>query len=226
MHDGDLRDARRRQPRLVGEAAPAFDEDLALVHQVGAAGLDQVDDRQLVLARDLLRAQRLLQAHRRDGAALDRAVARRDEAAPAGDDADADDGTAAHHRLLAVVVVHVQPGEAAQLEEGRAAVEQARHALARQQLAALLEALALRLRLGDHQLLQPLHLGEPFLHAPRIDAEGSGAGVELRDEGGHQYDAAGAWRGSGKVGSVMRSSVFSDALEVQGHVNVNMLSYQ
>jgi hypothetical protein len=43
---------------------------------------------------------------------------------------------------LAVVVVHAQPGERAELEEVAAAVDQARHALARQQLAALLELVA------------------------------------------------------------------------------------
>jgi hypothetical protein len=67
------------------------------------------DQRQLVLARQLLRAQRLLQAHRRHGAALDGAVAGRDQHALAGDHADADDAAAALHALLAVVVVHAQP---------------------------------------------------------------------------------------------------------------------
>ena len=39
MHHRDLRDAGGRQPRLVGKGAAAVDEDLGLVHQVGAARL-------------------------------------------------------------------------------------------------------------------------------------------------------------------------------------------
>ena len=56
-HDGDRRDAFRRELGDVVERLPAGDEDLALRRQVGAAGLDQVDDRQPVLAGDLVGAQ-------------------------------------------------------------------------------------------------------------------------------------------------------------------------
>ena len=67
-HDhGDLRDAGRRQPRLVVEDAPevlAVREDLVLQRQEGAAGVDEVDAGQAVLERDLLRAQVLLDRHR------------------------------------------------------------------------------------------------------------------------------------------------------------------
>jgi hypothetical protein len=61
--------------------------------------------------RQFLRAQRLLQAHGRHGAALDGAVAGADEHALAGHHADAHDAAAALHALLAVVVVHAQPGQ-------------------------------------------------------------------------------------------------------------------
>ena len=43
-----------RHARLVGEAAPAVDEDFGLVHQVGTAAFHQADDGQLVLQRNLL----------------------------------------------------------------------------------------------------------------------------------------------------------------------------
>ena len=74
MHHGDLRDAARRHARLVGEAAAARHEDLGLVEQVGAARLDQVHDRQLVLHHDLLHPLALALAGRRHGAALDGGV--------------------------------------------------------------------------------------------------------------------------------------------------------
>ena len=54
VHHGDLRNAGGRQAGLVGEAAPAFYEDLGLIQQVGAARLHQADQRQLVLPCDLL----------------------------------------------------------------------------------------------------------------------------------------------------------------------------
>ena len=185
MHDGDLRQAGGRHARLVGETASALDEDLALVHQIRAAALDQIDQRQLVLARDLLRAQRLAQAHRRDGAALDRAVAGRDQAALARNHADANDGATAEHRLLAVVVVHVEAGQAAELQKRRSAIEQARHALARQQLAARLELAALRFGFGNHQLLQALHFGEQLKHALRIRGKRLGLDLDLGTQNGH-----------------------------------------
>ena len=100
-------------------------------------------DRQLVFQRDVLHAQLLLQTHRCRGAALDRAVRGGDEAADAGNIADAANDPAAEDVVLAVVIVHAETGERGELEERTAAVEQKRHALARQQLAALGELLLL-----------------------------------------------------------------------------------
>ena len=40
----------RRHARLIGEAAPAFDEHFRLEQQVRAAGFDEAHDRQFVLA--------------------------------------------------------------------------------------------------------------------------------------------------------------------------------
>ena len=96
-HDaGDLRDAGRAHRRLVEEDAPemlAVGKDLVLVGQVGAAGIDEVDAGQIVLQRDLLRAQMLLHGERIVGAALHRGVVDDDHhfasrhAADAGDEA-------------------------------------------------------------------------------------------------------------------------------------------
>ena len=134
-HHRDLRDAERRQRRLVVEDAAemlAVGKHLGLVRQVGAAGIDQIDAGQPVLARDLLRAQMLLHRHRIVGAALDRGVVAHDHAFAAFDAADAGDQAGAVDR----VVVHAVGGERRQFEERRARIEQPHHALARQQLAA------------------------------------------------------------------------------------------
>ena len=76
-HGGDLRDAARRHPCLVVEdpaEVVAVGEHLVLHRQERAAGVDEVDARQPVLERDLLRAQVLLDRDRVVGAALDRRV--------------------------------------------------------------------------------------------------------------------------------------------------------
>ena len=62
-HHRDLRDPQRRQVGLVVEDAAevvAIGEHLVLVGQVGSARVDQVDAGQVILLRDLLRAQVLL----------------------------------------------------------------------------------------------------------------------------------------------------------------------
>ena len=143
-HDGDLRNAQRRHRRLIVEDAAemlAVGKDLGLVRQVRAAGIDQIDARQPVLARDLLRAQMLLHRHRIIGAALDRRVVADDHAFAALDAADAGDDAGAVNR----VVIHAVGGERRQFEKRRARIDQPQHPLARQQLAARDVALARRL---------------------------------------------------------------------------------
>ena len=84
----DLRDARRRHPGLVVEDPPEvlpIREDVGLQRQERAAAVDEVDARQPVLERDLLRAQVLLDGHRVVGAALDRRVVGDDDAGRALD---------------------------------------------------------------------------------------------------------------------------------------------
>src|SRR5262249_40037719 len=95
-------------------------------------GVDEVDAGQAVLRGDLLRAQVLLHRHRVVGAALDRGVVRDDHALAARDPADAGD----HRRARPGPAGHAPGGDPADLEEGRARVEQLVHTLARQQLAA------------------------------------------------------------------------------------------
>ena len=84
--DGDLRNPLGRHARLVEEDAAeviAIGEHLRLQRQERAAGIDQVDAGQAVLQRDLLRADVLLDRHRKVGAAFDRRVVG-DDHAPRG----------------------------------------------------------------------------------------------------------------------------------------------
>ena len=84
--------------RLVVEDPPevvAVGEHLGLQRQERAAGVDQVDARQPVLGRDLLRPQVLLDGQRVVRAALHGGVVGDDHARPARDPADAGDDAGA-----------------------------------------------------------------------------------------------------------------------------------
>ena len=158
-HHRDLRNAERGHGRLIVEDAAemlAVGKHLGLVRQVGAAGIDQIDAGQPVLARDLLGAQMLLHRHRIVGAALDGGVVAHDHAFAALDAADAGDQAGA----VDGVVVHAVGGERRQFQERRAGIEQPHDAVARQKLAARDVALAdarraavRRLRRGALQLV-------------------------------------------------------------------------
>ena len=93
--------ALRGHPRLVVEdpaEVVAVGEDLGLERQEGAARVDEVDARQVVLLRDLLRAQVLLHGQREVGASLHGRVVRDDHALLALDHADAGDDPGARAR--------------------------------------------------------------------------------------------------------------------------------
>ncbi len=134
-HQRDLRDAGRRQARLIVEDASemlAVGKDLVLGGQKGAARIDEINAGQPVLAGDLLRPQVLLDGHREIGAAFDRRVVGDDDAFAAHDPADAGDDPGSRH----LAVIHAIGGELRQLEKGRTRIEQRPHPFARQQLAA------------------------------------------------------------------------------------------
>ena len=127
--------------RLIEEDAAemlAVREHLGLVGQIGAAGIDQIDARQTVLRRDLLRPQVLLHRHRIVGAALDGRVVGDDHRLPAMDEADSGDEPGPVH----VALVHAESRERADFEKGRAGIDQPGDALAGQELAAPDVALA------------------------------------------------------------------------------------
>ena len=98
----------------------AVGEDLVLEGEEGAARIDEVDARQMVLLGHLLRAQVLLHGEREVRAALHRRVVRDDHARAALDDPDArhDSG----RRRLALV--DVPRRKRVQLEERRAGVDE------------------------------------------------------------------------------------------------------
>ena len=116
----------------------AVGKHLGLVRQVGAAGIDQIEARQPVVARDLLGAQMLLHRHRIIGAALDGGIVADDDAFAASDPTDAGDDAGA----MDGVVVHPVGGKRRQFEKRRAGIDQRHHPLARQQLATRQMALA------------------------------------------------------------------------------------
>ena len=162
--DGDLRDAERRQPRLVEEDPPevvAVGEDLGLQREEGAARVDEVEARQAVLARDLLRAQVLLHRERVVGAALHRRVVRDDHALAPLDDADPGDDPGRRR----VAVVELPRGERVQLEERRARVDEPVDPLARGELPARAVALDRLLAAAGRDERRALaQLGDEPLH--------------------------------------------------------------
>ncbi len=163
MHHADHRNARRRQPRQPVETAAAVDEGLHPIRQqVGTGRFDQVDERQLLLQRNGLRALELLDAHRLHGAGVDARVVHDDHRAHAADPADAGDEAAAGNRARRVRVVQAETGQRGQLQERRAGIEQTPQAVARQQLATLLEARARSLGLVACARFQRAQLVDEF----------------------------------------------------------------
>ena len=134
-HHRHLRDSRSRHPRLIIEDAAemlAVGENLILVGQMRAAGIDQIDAGQAVVAGNHLRPQVLLHRHREIGAALDGGIIGDDHAGPPRDAADAGDKPGARHRI----VIKPIGRQRRQFEKGRAGIEQQRHPVPRQKLAA------------------------------------------------------------------------------------------
>ena len=189
-HHRDLRDALGRHVGLVVEDAAevvAVGEDLVLPGQEGAARVDQVDAGQVVLLGDLLRAQVLLDRHRVVGAALHRGVVGHDHAFDALHAADAGDDAGARR----LVVVHAVRRHLADLEEGRARIEQVPDAVTRQQLAARGVLGARRLAAAEADLrglgAQILDLGA---QAGRVGLEVFAAGVDAGFDHAHRRRSA------------------------------------
>ncbi len=189
-HDRDLGDALRAHVGLVEEDAAevlAVREHVVLVRQVRAAAVDQVDARQPVLQRDLLRAQVLLHRHRVVGAALHGRVVADDDALDARDAADAGDQAGARRRVAAVLLgVHAERGERRDLEERRVGVEQHLDPFARQQLAARDVLRARRIAAALRDLREAgIEVVDQRAHRRRIGLEVVGTRGELGGDRGH-----------------------------------------
>jgi hypothetical protein len=134
-HDRNLRDARSRHLRLIVEDAaemPLVGENLVLLRQEGAAGIDHVDAGQIVLSRDILRTQMFLHRHRIIGAALDGGIVGDDDAfAPRYPSHPGDDAGRMH-----IAAVEAMGRQWRQLQKCRSRIDQEIHALPRQHLAA------------------------------------------------------------------------------------------
>ena len=171
MHDRDHGYARSRQARHVGEGRAAAHEHLRLKQEVGPGALDELDVGQLLAEGDLLGADRLLDAHRMRGAALDPGIVGRDEAAHARDEADAGDQPAAVDVVLAVVLVHAEAAKRRQLKKGRIAVEKPVDPLPRRQLPAGAELVVGPGRGGAHLALEVAELGDQLQMRQAIGAK-------------------------------------------------------
>ncbi len=139
MNHADDRLPRGGKARQIREDGAAEDELLRLQQQVGAGTFDQLDEGQLVLKRDLLRANDLVDAPRMVRTAFYPRVVDIDDAADPRDEADPGDVAAAIDVLDAIILVHPQTGERRKLDERCVAIEQPPQALSREQLAALAE---------------------------------------------------------------------------------------
>jgi hypothetical protein len=190
VHHGDLRDALRREARLVEEDAAevlAVRKHLVLFRQKRPAAFDQVDAGQAVLAGDLLGAQVLLHRERVVRAALHRRIVGNDHAGAPGDAADAGDET----RTGQLVGVDPLRSQGRELEKRRAGVQQRIDALAHQELARLTMLGAGRLAAAPGVVRQrPLQLAHQRLHSGAIRGEVRRARV---DAGGQSSHAGGGW---------------------------------
>ena len=124
MNHRNLRNASGGHACLIGETASAQHENVRGVVQVGAAAFRQRHHWQLVLHGNLLQPQGLVQPRRRNGAALDGAVAGHHQAANTANRANAGNN-AATGQAAVLVVVHLVAGQGAQLQEWRTTIQQA-----------------------------------------------------------------------------------------------------
>ncbi len=189
-HGGDLRDAGGRHRGLVEEDAAevlAVGEDLVLLWQEGAAGVDQVDAGQPVVQRHLLRAQVLLDRQRVVGPALDRGIVGHDHDLASLDATDAGDDAGAG----GVAVVEVLRRQRRQLQQRRARVAEPVHPLARQQLAACDVALACPLSPARRGALETLaQLGGETAVLGLVGLELGGVGAGVGGQRGHAASTA------------------------------------
>ena len=134
--DGDLRDARGRHAALPPEGAAEVvpvGEHAVLLGQERPAAVHEVEARQAVRLRDLLRAGVLGDRLGEEGAALHRGVVGQEHHRRAGDEPDPRDDA----RARDLAAVEAGRGERRELEERRARIEEEGDPVANGHLAAL-----------------------------------------------------------------------------------------
>ena len=139
-HGCDLRNAGGRHPALPVERAAEMilvRKHLVALLQIGAAAIDEIDDRQLVLEGDVLRADMLADGLLEERSALGGGVVGDDHADHAADGADAGDEARGRHRI----VVEAPGRERRQLQERAERIDQEVDAFAHGNLAAVAMAL-------------------------------------------------------------------------------------
>ena len=178
------RQAGRRQPRQIAEDVAAAHKILdAVAQEIGAGAFDQLHVRQLVLQRQFLHPQRLVEAVGLQRAGIDAGIISADHAADAGDESDPGDQAAAGNALVGIGNVEAITRQRRKLDEGGAGIEHQRHPLARQQLPALVKAVLGRGRRRARPLLQPPHPRDQRQHAVAVGF----VGRARRRDGGFKY---------------------------------------
>ncbi len=181
-HDrGALVDPRRRQAGVVVEGPAevlSIGEDLVLERQEDPGRVDQVDDRQPVLERDLLRPQDLLAGQREPGPRLDGGIVRHHDHLTVVDPAESHDN--AGRRRATVLLVETVSHPQAELEKRAAFVAQGGDSLAGGHLAACPVALHPFTATAEAQLLL---LGPDLLQALRPVGMRQGVALVLLHSG-------------------------------------------
>ena len=107
-------------------------ENLVLLGQERAAGIDEIEARQAIVPRDVLGAKMLFHRHRIIGAALDGRIVGNDHAFAARHAPDPCDKA----RRMGIAAIESVRGKRADFQERRAGIEQQIDAVPRQKLAA------------------------------------------------------------------------------------------
>ncbi len=179
-HHRDLRNPQPRHPRLVEENPPEvllIRKHLRLQRQKRPARVHEIDARQPVLLRDLLRPQVLLHRYRVIRPALHRRVVRDDHALAPLDPPDPRDDP----RPRRLVVVHAARRQRAELQERPARVEQLLDPLPHHQLPALRMFLDRRRPATLlHPLDPPPQIGHQPLHVRLVLDKGRIRRLDLR----------------------------------------------
>ena len=161
----DGRDALRRELGQAAELLAAGHEDVGLAGQVRPSGLDEDQNREAVLLGHVHGAQELADRGRARGAAAHRRVVRDDEALRMRHLGQRD------HDAAADRVAGVEPGQRAELEHGRAGVDERLEALAHHHLAAgPVPFDVLRAAARQHLVVQRAHLVDEAAHGVRLGA--------------------------------------------------------